>query len=51
MQAAPYIGLTGGAIVRDAAAPAALRDLARFYHTWYLYPTGTCVGCGPEHCV
>lgn len=50
-QAAPHIGLTGAAIARDADAPAALRDMARVYDTWYLFPTGTCMGCGPEHCV
>ena len=50
-QAQRYIGLTGAAIARQNAAPEALRNLARVYDTWHLYPAGTCVGCGPEHCV
>ena len=44
-------GWDSAAIARHNAAPEALRNLARVYDTWHLYPAGTCVGCGPEHCV
>ena len=37
-----YIGLTGAAIARHNAVPEAVRNLARVYDTWHLYPAGTC---------
>ena len=48
--AARWTGRTGAQIIAgDAPPPEALRRLASIFDTWYLYPVGTSLGCGPEH--